>query len=46
VLQHLLEAQIRMKQVYDKGHMEWVFSEGEWVYLKLQGYWQNSVQKC
>jgi len=45
VLQHLLEAQIRMKQVYDKGHMEWVFSEGEWVYLKLQGYWQNSVQK-
>jgi hypothetical protein len=45
VRQHLLEAQNRMKQVYDKGHMEQSFSEGEWVYLKLRGYRQQSVQK-
>jgi hypothetical protein len=43
VRQHLLDAQNRMKQVYDKGHVEQSFSEGEWVYLKLQGYRQQSI---
>jgi len=45
VRQQLLEAQNRMKQVYDKDHKEREFSEVEWVYLKLQGYRQNSVQR-
>jgi len=45
VRQHLLAAQNRMKQVYDKDHTERSFSEGEWVYLRLQGYRQHSVQK-
>jgi hypothetical protein len=31
VRQHLLDAQNWMKQVYDKGHMEQSFFEGEWV---------------
>jgi hypothetical protein len=43
VRQHLFDAQNRMKQVYDKGHVEQSFSEGEWVYLKLQGYRQQSI---
>lgn len=34
-----------MKQVDDKDHRELEFSEGEWVYLKLHGYQQTSVQK-
>jgi len=34
-----------MKQIYDKDHTERIFSEGEWVYLRLQGYRQHSVQK-
>jgi hypothetical protein len=41
----LLAAQNRMKQVYDQHHSERVFSEGEWVYLRLEGYRQHSVQK-
>jgi hypothetical protein len=45
VRQQLLDAQNQMKQVYDKGHVEQSFSEGEWVYLKLQGYRQQSLQK-
>jgi hypothetical protein len=43
--QVLLDAQNRMKQVYDKSHVERVFSEGEWVYLRLQGYRQQSAHK-
>jgi hypothetical protein len=31
VRQHLLDALNWMKQVYDKGHMEQSFFEGEWV---------------
>jgi len=31
--------------VYDKSHVERIFSEGEWVYLRLQGYRQQSVHK-
>jgi hypothetical protein len=45
VRQLLVAAQNRMEQVYDKDHVERVFSEGEWVYLQLQGDWQHSIQK-
>jgi hypothetical protein len=38
-------AQNRMKQVYDKGHSEREFFVGEWVYLRLHGYRQHSVQR-
>ncbi|KAK9114629.1 hypothetical protein Syun_021426 [Stephania yunnanensis] len=33
---NISEAQSRMKTVYDHGHTERVFIEGDWVYLKLQ----------
>ncbi|KAM2056925.1 hypothetical protein FF2_029171 [Malus domestica] len=36
-------AQNRMKQTYDKGRTEREFKVGEWVYLKLQLYRQQSV---
>ena len=36
-------AQNRMKQVYDKGRTERTFVVGDWVYLKLQPYRQQSV---
>jgi hypothetical protein len=45
VRRQLLGAQNRMKQVYDKSHVKSIFSEGDWVYLRLQGYMQQSVHK-
>ncbi|KAL6200094.1 hypothetical protein ACLB2K_029876 [Fragaria x ananassa] len=42
---NLQVAQARMKQAYDKNHTESEFSEGDWVYLKLQPYKQQSVKK-
>nr|XP_008373708.1 uncharacterized protein LOC103437020 [Malus domestica] len=36
-------AQNRMKQTYDKGRTERVFEVGDWVYLKVQPYRQQSV---
>ncbi|KAL6129684.1 hypothetical protein ACLB2K_073033 [Fragaria x ananassa] len=42
---NLQVAQARMKQAYDKNHTEREFSEGDWVYLKLQPYKQQSVKK-
>lgn len=38
VRQHLLRAQERMKRQADKHRSEKQFSEGDWVYLKLQPY--------
>lgn len=45
VRRQLLGAQNRMKQVYDKGHTEKEFAPGEWVYLRLHGYRQHSVDR-
>lgn len=42
---HLLQAQNRMKQIYDKGHQEQNFIPGEWVYLRLQQYRQHTVAR-
>ncbi|XP_061993693.1 uncharacterized protein LOC133711607 [Rosa rugosa] len=42
---NLQVAQARMKQFYDKKHTERVFAEGDWVYLKLQPYRQQSVER-
>jgi hypothetical protein len=41
---HLLKAQHRMTQVYNKHHKEKQFDVGNWVYLKLQLYRQSSVE--
>jgi len=41
----LLDAQNRMKQIYDRAHQEREFSPGDWVYLRLQNYRQQSVYK-
>jgi hypothetical protein len=41
---HLLKAQHRMTQVYNKHHKEKQFDVGNWVYLKLQPYRQSSVE--
>ncbi|XP_062167108.1 uncharacterized protein LOC133873418 [Alnus glutinosa] len=38
-------AQNRMKQVYDKNHTEREFCPGEWVYLRLHNYHQQSLSK-
>ena len=38
-------AQCRMKNFYDKHHTERSFEVGDWVYLRLQPYRQQSVQK-
>lgn len=41
----LLEAQNRMKQIYDKTHQEREFLPGDWVYLRLQEHRQHSVYR-
>lgn len=38
-------AEARMKHYYDKKHVERSFVVGDWVYLKLQPYRQQSVKK-
>jgi hypothetical protein len=43
VKQHLLRAQVRMKQQADKGRSERQFAVGDLVYLKLQLYIQTSI---
>jgi hypothetical protein len=45
IKQNLLIAQHRMKQQAGKHHQERQFSVGDWVYLKLQPYIQQSVAK-
>lgn len=45
VRQQLQQAQNRMKQVYDKGHQDRKFLPGDWVYLRLQWYRQQSVAR-
>lgn len=40
---NLLKAQIRMKNNADKKRSEVAFTEGDWVFVKLQPYRQNSV---
>ncbi|XP_076898581.1 uncharacterized protein LOC143552189 [Bidens hawaiensis] len=42
--QSLLKAQNRMKQQADKRRSERNFEPGQWVYLKLQPYMQNSLR--
>ena len=41
--EHLKEAQVRMKKIYDQHHQEKEFKVGDWVYLSLQPYRQMSV---
>ncbi|PRQ43893.1 putative nucleotidyltransferase, Ribonuclease H [Rosa chinensis] len=43
IKRNLLQAQSRMKGYYDKKHTEREFQVGDWVYLKLQPYRQQSV---
>ncbi|KAL6187997.1 hypothetical protein ACLB2K_039392 [Fragaria x ananassa] len=45
---NLIVAQARMKMQYDRKHVERSFEVGDWVYLKLQPYKQQSVarRKC
>jgi ribosomal protein L21E len=45
IQQHLLRAQQRMKHQADKHRVEKEFKVGDWVYLKLQPYVQQSVQR-
>ena len=45
IQQHLLRAQQRMKLQADKHRMEREFNVGDWVYLKLQPYIQQSVHR-
>jgi ribosomal protein L21E len=45
IQQHLLRAQQRMKHQADKHRVEREFKVGDWVYLKLQPYVQQSVQR-
>lgn len=41
---HLGRAQLRMKSQHDKHQSEWKFALGDWVYLKLQPYRQNTLR--
>lgn len=41
---HLIKAQERMKKQADKHRAERQFAANDWVWLKLQGYRQQSVQ--
>lgn len=43
IREHLLRAQTRMKMQADKGRSERSFAVGDWVYLKLQPFVQQSV---
>jgi hypothetical protein len=43
IKQHLLRAQKRMKDQADKKRSERSFTQGDWVYLKLQPYVQSSL---
>jgi ribosomal protein L21E len=45
IQQTLLRAQQRMKHQADKHRVEREFNVGDWVYLKLQPYVQQSVQR-
>ena len=40
---HLETTRNKMKQIADKKRTEREFEEGDWVFLKLQPYRQNSV---
>jgi hypothetical protein len=42
---NLSQAQERQKKQADKGRKEIQFTEGEWVYLRLQPYRQSSIQR-
>jgi transposase InsO family protein len=42
---NLQVAQARMKSFYDKNHTERNFEIGQWVYLKLQPYKQQTVER-
>ncbi|KAL6128947.1 hypothetical protein ACLB2K_072300 [Fragaria x ananassa] len=42
---NMAKAQNRMKQMVDKNRTEREFAEGDWVFLKLQPYWQKSLLK-
>ena len=42
---NLVAAQNHMKQVYEKHHTDKELAVGDWVYLKLQSYRQNSVER-
>lgn len=42
---NLAATQNRIKQVYDKKHIERELAVGDWVYLKLQNYRQNSIEQ-
>lgn len=43
--EHLQTAQERMKKFADKRHTEIIFEKGDWVFLKLRPYRQNSLSK-
>ena len=42
---HLEKAQERRKKQAEKHRKELEFNEGDWAYLKLQPFWQISMQK-
>ena len=45
IREHLLRAQSRMKMQEDKHRSDRVFQQGNWVFLKLQPYMQQSVSR-